>query len=82
MTKNKYKLTLPLEPYTRKIIEDKLKLLSYELDEMKESCNVYRERAKYRYQEDKLNGKNPDFLIYKTDSSEILAVIEAKRPGL
>lgn len=29
-----------------------------------------------------MNGKNPDFLVYETDSSNILAVIEAKRPSV
>ena len=51
------------------------------MDERDEDCNVYRERAKYQYQDDLLKGKNPDFLIYQSGTSNILAVIEAKRPS-
>ena len=75
-------LTVPLEPYTRQVIENRLSLLRYDTDEShKETCNVYRERAKTIIQDKLLKGKNPDFLIYKTGTSEILAVIEAKRPS-
>lgn len=77
-----YTLKAPLEAFTRQIIENKLRSLNYNMDEMDPNCNIYRERAKYNYQDDLLNGKNPDFLIYKANSSEILAVIEAKRPGI
>ena len=76
-------LTEPLEPYTRQVIESRLALLGYDLDESHhETCNVYRERAKLKFQDEFLNGRNPDFLIYKTGSDEILAVIEAKRPSV
>lgn len=79
--KRKYSLKSPLEAYTRTIIEKRLELLGYNMDERDENCNVYRERAKYQYQDDLLNGKNPDFLIYQSGTSRILAVIEAKRPS-
>lgn len=79
--KRKYSLKTPLEAYTRTIIEKRLELLGYNMDERDENCNVYRERAKYQYQDDLLNGKNPDFLIYQSGTSRILAVIEAKRPS-
>ena len=35
-----------------------------------ETCNVYRERAKTKVQDKLLNGKNPDFLIYKSGSDD------------
>ena len=78
--KNVYKA--PLEAYTRKIIEDKLSFLKYNLDEMDSSCNIYRERAKTEYQDRILNGKNPDFIVYKTGTDVPLAIIEAKRLGV
>ena len=76
----KYYIKPPLEAYTRTLIENRLKALNYNMDELDEHCNIYRERAKYDYQDEKLNKKNPDFLVYDSDSSNILAVIEAKRP--
>lgn len=59
-------LTEPLEPYTRQVIESRLALLGYDLDESHhETCNVYRERAKLKFQDEFLNGRNPDFLFIK-----------------
>lgn len=82
MKSSTYSTTLPLEAYTRTLIEARLQSLGYEMDEIKETCNVYRERAKYTWQEVLLHDKRPDFLIYKSGSDEILAVIEAKRPNI
>lgn len=80
---NTSELTLPLEPYTRQVIENRLSLLGYGMDESDpNTCNVYRERAKTRYQDSLLKGKNPDFLIYEKGTTKILAVIEAKRPSV
>lgn len=78
----KYSTKAPLEAYTRKLIEDKLNALQYNMDELSPECNVYRERAKMEYQDEMLNGKNPDFVIYKTGTDIPLAVIEAKRLGV
>ena len=76
-------LTEPLEPYTRQVIEKKLSLLGYDTDESHhDTCNVYRERAKTVLQDNLLDGKNPDFLIYQGGTTNILAVIEAKRPSV
>lgn len=76
-------LTEPLEPYTRQVIEGKLSLLGFDTDESHlETCSVYRERAKTIFQNNLLNGKNPDFLIYQKGTTKILAVIEAKRPSV
>lgn len=78
-----YSLKAPLEAFTRIKIEDRLRSLGYSMDESApSSCNIFRERAKYEYQDRLLNGKNPDFLIYESNSSNILAVIEAKRPSV
>lgn len=76
-------LTEPLEPYTRQVIEKKMSLLGYDTDESHhDTCNVYRERAKTVLQDNLLDGKNPDFLIYQGGTTNILAVIEAKRPSV
>lgn len=79
---SKYDIKSPLEAFTRSIIEKRLESLAYNMDENDVKCNVYRERAKYNYQDDLLNGRNPDFLIYQSGTSKILAVVEAKRPGM
>ena len=77
-----YIVKAPLEAYTRQVIEKKLETLGYCCDELNKDCNIYRERAKMEYQDKLLNGKNPDFLIYETNTDNILAVIEAKRPSI
>ena len=82
MEKSKYSIKEHLEVFTRTKIEDRLRSLGYNMDETDINCNIYRERAKYQYQDDALNGKNPDFLVYKQGSGQILAVIEAKRPNV
>lgn len=79
---SKYCTKAPMEAFTRKLIEDKLVSLKYHMDELDKQCNVYRERAKMEYQDKLLNGKKPDFLIYKTGTDIPLAVIEAKRIGI
>lgn len=81
MGKNVYIDKAPLEAYTRKLIEDKLLSLKYNMDELNINCNVYRERAKMKYQDALLKGRNPDFIIYKTGTDIPLAIIEAKRLG-
>lgn len=82
MSKRKNIFKAPLEEYTRKLIEDKLAYLKYDLDELSLECNIYRERAKTEYQEKLLNGKKPDFIVYKTGTDIPIAVIEAKRLGV
>ena len=81
-TNNTYSIKPPLEAYTRTKIEERLRALNFNMDERNPNCNIFRERAKYIYQDALLNGKNPDFLVYKSGSSKILAVIEAKRPSV
>lgn len=78
----KYTIKSPLEAYTRTKIEDRLRSLNYIMDELVPECNIYRERAKYEYQDVVLDGRNPDFLVYESGTSNILAVIEAKRPSV
>lgn len=79
---NTYSIKPPLEAYTRTKIEERLRSLNFNMDEMDSNCNIFRERAKYNYQDDLLNGRNPDLLVYQSGTSKILAVIEAKRPSV
>ena len=79
---NTYSIKPPLEAYTRTKIEERLRSLNFNMDETDSNCNIFRERAKYNYQDDLLNGRNPDFLVYQSGTSKILAVIEAKRPSV
>lgn len=78
---NTSRMKPPLEANTRRRIEERLGNLGYVMDEQQPGCNIYRERAKYEHQDNLLGGKNPDFLIYQSGTSRILAVIEAKRPS-
>ncbi|MCL2771897.1 MAG: N-6 DNA methylase [Oscillospiraceae bacterium] len=77
-SKRKY----PLEAHTRTNINTKLINLGFCLDENSKHCNVFQERAKTEYQDNLLNGKNPDYLIYSSGTDTPIAVIEAKRPGI
>ena len=76
--KSKYINKAPLEAYTRKLIEDKLVALHYNTDELHPECNVYRERAKMEYQDKLLNGKNPDFVIYKSGTDDNIMITDNK----
>lgn len=75
------KFTKPLESSTRKKIDSWLKELDWEIDEEDINCNVFTERAKTQAQNKNLNGKKPDYILYRSNSDEPIAVIEAKRKG-
>lgn len=75
------KLTSPLEPQTRKKIDLILNNLGWKTDEDSKKCNVFTERAKTKEQEKKLNGKKPDYVLYRSNTDEPIAIIEAKRKG-
>ena len=62
-------------------INTSLSNLGWNMDEDDSSCNVYTERAKTPEQTSKLNKKYPDYLLYQSNTDEIIAVIEAKRKG-
>lgn len=69
------------ETSTRKNIDASLTNLGWIIDERSSSCNVYTERAKTVEQNKKLNGKEPDYLLYKSETDDPIGVIEAKKPG-
>jgi len=73
--------TSSLESATRKKIDLILNNLGWNTDESSKDCNVFTERAKTIEQNKKLEGKRPDYLLYKSGTSEIIAVLEVKRKG-
>jgi len=56
--------------------------LGWHVDERKNNCNVFQQRAKTAEQAKKLKGKNPDFVLYQEDSDTPIGIIETKRPGM
>ena len=42
-------------------------------------CNVYKQRPKTEKQKKLLGGKRPDYILYKDNSDEPIAIIEAKK---
>lgn len=75
------KLTKSLESATRKKTDSWLKELSWNINEEDINCNVFTERAKTIAQNQKLSGKKPDYVLYRLNSDEPIAIIEAKRKG-
>jgi len=70
-----------LESATRKKIDLILNNLGWNTNENSENCNVFTERVKTTEQKRKLNGKFPDYVLYKSKTDEPIAIIEAKRSG-
>ena len=75
------KLTSPLETATRKKIDQMLINLGWNVDEESPNCNVFTERAKTVEQDKKLKGNDPDYVLYQPNSTNPIAIIEAKRKG-
>lgn len=75
------KFTKTKESATRKKIDTWLNNLGWNTDEESPNCNVFTERLKTREQQEKLEGKEPDYSLYKSRTDEIVGVIEAKRKG-
>ena len=69
------------ESAARKSIDSILSNLGWSVDEQQLDCNVYTERAKTEDQNIKLQGKQPDYILYEYGTDRPIAVIEAKRPG-
>lgn len=74
-------LTKTLESATRKRIDQILLNLGWVIDEHSKECNVYTERAKTVEQNKKFEGKNPDYVLYKSSTDDPVAIIETKRSG-
>lgn len=73
--------TKALESATRKQIDVILSNLGWITDESSKRCNVFTERAKTTEQNQKLKGKKPDYVLYKSGSDTPIAIIETKRSG-
>ena len=74
-------LTAPKESASRKKIDATLANVGWNTDEFSPHCNVFTERAKTKEQARLLGRRPPDYTLYRSDSDEPIAVIEAKRPG-
>lgn len=74
-------LTKSLETATRKKIDLILANLGWNTNEDSPKCNVFTGRAKTKEQNKKFKGNFPDYVLYKSNSDEPLAIIEAKRKG-
>jgi len=74
-------LTKPQESSTRKKIDSWLTNLGWNIDEESPKCNVVTERGFTQEQRKKLQGKQPDYLLVKSGTTQLLAVIESKTIG-
>lgn len=72
---------LPKEANTRVKIDRILINLGYNIDETKENANVFKEQAKFKWEQNNLNNKYPDYVIYNSETDKPLAVIETKKLG-
>lgn len=70
-----------LERDTEILIDNQLKNLGWINDPDDKDRNVYQQRVKTQKQKEKLKGKRPDYVLYKTGTNIPIAVIEAKKPG-
>ena len=55
--------------------------LGWNVDEKDPKCNVFQQRVKLTKQKELLDGKIPDFVLYKEGSNETMIIIEAKKPN-
>ena len=79
-------LTAPLESATRKRIDGILNNLGWKTDEFEKDCNIFTERPRTVAERSKIKikfpkGKFPDYVLYKSETFEPIAIIEAKRLG-
>jgi type I restriction enzyme M protein len=79
-------LTKPLESATRKEIDRVLSNTGWKTSEFKKDCNVFTERVRTKEEVQKIKnrfpkGRFPDYVLYKSETFEPLAIIEAKRVG-
>ena len=66
---------------TEILIDNQLRNLGWENEPQSANRNVYQQRVKTQEQRQKLQGLKPDYVLYPSNSSVPLAVIEAKRKG-
>ena len=73
--------TLTVERDTEILIDNQLTNLGWNNDPRSKHRNVYLQRVRTDAQKALLQGRNPDYTLYQTDSDQPIAVIEAKKPG-
>lgn len=73
--------SLTIERDTEILIDNQLRNLGWINDPRNKDRNVYQQRVKTEGQKEKLQGKRPDYVLYKSGSNEPIAIIEAKKPG-
>lgn len=71
----------PLEAHTRTQIDLRLMNLGWILDQSNPHCNVFQEQAKTEEQNQRFEGKKPDYVLYDSGTDTPLAIIEAKPPS-
>jgi len=71
----------PLEEHTRTQINIRLMNLHWDLNEKDPKCNVTQGQARTDEQNALFSGKKPDYVLYETNTTNPIGVIEAKRPG-
>jgi len=71
----------PLEEHTRNQINIRLMNLHWNLNEKDPKCDVTQGQARTDQQNALFSGKNPDYVLYETNTTNPIGVIEAKRPG-
>lgn len=63
------------------VIDNELRYLKWNDDSKNlNACNVYKQRTKTEKQQKLLGRKRPDYILYKDNSDEPIAIIEAKKP--
>lgn len=72
---------MSIEQYTRDCIRNDLENKKWIFDKSKPNCNVTQEQAKTPLQQKKLKGNRPDYVLYETNTDNIIAIIEAKHGG-
>ncbi len=72
---------LSVERDTEILIDNQLRNLGWHNDPKSPDRNVFQQRVKTQAQRKKLQGLKPDYILYTSNSSTPIAVIEAKRQG-
>ena len=72
---------MSIEQYTRDCVNSDLKNKEWVLDRSDPSCNVTQEESKTSLQKKKIKRKRPDYVLYETNTDNIIAIIEAKHGG-
>lgn len=72
---------MSIEQYTRDCIRDDLENKKWIFDKSKPNCNITQEQAKTPEQQKKLKGNRPDYVLYESNTDNIIAVLEAKHGG-